>query len=105
MTALRLIPPEEENLSDWDIFERWVSAHDTRAGERQKPGSLAENPPGASNDEDQAAEQNGEEGHALLSKILLASWIGWVAFWIWATAPEALHCATTSRAQFSQRPH
>ena len=65
------------------------------------------NPPGGAGDDDQADAEGREEFHVLLSVMALASWIelGSDSRLSAAIGWEALHCATTSRAQLSHWPH
>ena len=73
---------------------------------RRNSKLFTKGPPGRAHGEDQAAAEGAElckegcaeEFHARLSKMALASWMA-------ATGCDALHCATMSRAQPSQRPH
>src|SRR3989344_2138096 len=73
----------------------------------KRPRLFAKDPPGRACDEDQAACECREEFHDLLSRMELASWIvfGAASLCRAATGLDALHCATTSRAQLSQHPH
>jgi hypothetical protein len=64
-------------------------------------------PPSRAGDDDQADTEGREEFHVLLSVMALASWIelGSDSRLSAAIGWEALHCATTSRAQLSHWPH
>lgn len=109
MTALRERPRTEgggeEKRSDtinYGVPALWKGARVQR-----NRRLLTKNPPDRAGDEDQAAAECREEFHALLSVMELASWIdlGSDSRLSAATGWEALHCATTSRAQPSHWPH
>lgn len=113
ITALRLKPPEEPYRSNWDIDEIRADAkphgrqnsHWIVTGRRIS--SLAQDPPDGTYNDDQAACECGEERHVLPSWIRGAGWAvcGAISLCTAATGWDAQHCATTSRAQSSQRPH
>ena len=109
MTALRDRPRteggDEEKRSD--TINYGVPALAKGARVQRNRQLLTKNPPDRAGDEDQAAAECREEFHALLSVMELASWIdlGSDSRLSAATGWEALHCATTSRAQPSHWPH
>src|SRR5688500_14056844 len=103
MTALRERPRTEGGGEEKrsDTINYGVPALAKGARLQRNRRLLTKNPPDRAGDEDQAAAECREEFHALLSVMELASWIdlGSDSRLSAATGWEALHCATTSRAQ------
>lgn len=109
MTTFRESPRAEggaEKRSD-TIIHWSASAFGGARCSRTATKLLAKDPPDRAGDKDQTAAEGREEFHALLSLMELASWIaaGPVSRWSAAIGCEALHWATTSRAQPSHWPH
>lgn len=70
-------------------------------------GLFMQDPPDRAYDDDQTSCECVERFHAVPSWMVVAGWtaFGSVSLYRAATGCEAQHCATTSRAQSSQRPH